>query len=270
MTDRATLRHVSSLDSMECMDAEFRKHSFPRHSHDTYVIEYVDSGTDGFFCRNSDHVASAGQFVLINPHEVHTGSAMGSGVLRYRSLYPTVAALSEVQRHFSSTGVPWMRDTVVSDPALARRFHRFWLSMDDEPVAVQENFFEMMFQLIRNHSTTGGNLKSVGPERLRIRKVREYLHCQYPTRVSLDDLSQISGLSPFHLLRSFRRETGMPPHEYLTSLRIEKAKRLLRAGTSIAQTAFETGFSDQSHLTRSFKRIIGVTPGQYLLAVDMF
>ncbi|MBI1877856.1 MAG: helix-turn-helix transcriptional regulator, partial [Chloroflexi bacterium] len=75
----------------------------------------------------------------------------------------------------------------------------------------------------------------------------------------------ISNLSPFHLLRAFRAELGLPPHAYLTQIRIERAKALLAQGWPVAQVAFETGFADQSHLTKRFKGIVGVAPGQYLL-----
>jgi AraC-like DNA-binding protein len=70
-------------------------------------------------------------------------------------------------------------------------------------------------------------------------------------------------LSPFHLLRVFRNRAGFPPHEYQTQVRIAHARRLIRAGVPLSQTAVETGFFDQSHLSRNFKRIVGVTPRQY-------
>jgi AraC-like DNA-binding protein len=52
-------------------------------------------------------------------------------------------------------------------------------------------------------------------------------------------------------------------YEYLTQVRVARAKRLLSQGYAIAQVAQKTGFADQSHLTRQFKRFVGVTPGKY-------
>ena len=69
--------------------------------------------------------------------------------------------------------------------------------------------------------------------------------------------------SPFHLVRVFRAATGLPPHAYLTQVRLQHAKRLLAAGALIAWVAADTGFTDQSHLARHFKQVTGVTPGQY-------
>jgi AraC-like DNA-binding protein len=80
----------------------------------------------------------------------------------------------------------------------------------------------------------------------------------------LTQLASFAKLSRFHLLRLFRTQMGVPPHEYQTQVRITHARKLLRKGYSILETAFETGFFDQSHFSRNFKRITGRTPGQYL------
>ncbi|MCP4688540.1 MAG: helix-turn-helix transcriptional regulator, partial [Desulfobacterales bacterium] len=54
-----------------------------------------------------------------------------------------------------------------------------------------------------------------------------------------------------------------PPHEYLTQVRIARAREMLKNGESIVSAAMDAGFVDQSHFTRIFKKFVGVTPGQY-------
>ena len=61
----------------------------------------------------------------------------------------------------------------------------------------------------------------------------------------------------------FQRDVGVSPYVYQTSVRLHKAKELLVSGTSIAQTAHEVGFSDQSHLTHTFRKYVQVTPGKF-------
>jgi AraC-like DNA-binding protein len=87
------------------------------------------------------------------------------------------------------------------------------------------------------------------------------------TALSLGELAALSGVSRFHLLRSFAREVGTTPHAYLVQQRVRKAKRLLRAGGAPADAAAATGFADQSHMTRAFVRQLGVTPARYRAAV---
>jgi len=66
------------------------------------------------------------------------------------------------------------------------------------------------------------------------------------------------------LLRQFKKEVGLTPHEYLHAYRIAKAKSSIRKGLPLIEVAYACGFSDQSHLTRLFKRKVGVvTPGQF-------
>jgi AraC-like DNA-binding protein len=66
------------------------------------------------------------------------------------------------------------------------------------------------------------------------------------------------------LTRVFAREVGMPPHSFQTQVRVARAKRLIRAGQSLAGVAAATGFADQSHFIRQFKRLMKITPGEYL------
>jgi AraC-like DNA-binding protein len=64
-------------------------------------------------------------------------------------------------------------------------------------------------------------------------------------------------LSLFHLLRTFRKQVSLPPHEYLIQVWFRQAKILLTQEYSINEVADVTGLADQSHLTRQFKRNFG-------------
>jgi AraC-like DNA-binding protein len=96
-----------------------------------------------------------------------------------------------------------------------------------------------------------------------IERAKHYLHDKFNESVSLDELAALTRLSRFHLVRAFALDTGIPPHAYQLTLRIERACVLLRAGVTAAETATQVGFADQSHFTRHFKRIRRITPGRY-------
>ena len=84
--------------------------------------------------------------------------------------------------------------------------------------------------------------------------------------ISIHDLSDAAYLSPYHLIRVFKREVGLTPSAYQTQMRIEIAKGLLARGVPVGRVAMRCGFCDQSHLHRTFKRRVGVSPAQYLRA----
>jgi AraC-like DNA-binding protein len=64
-------------------------------------------------------------------------------------------------------------------------------------------------------------------------------------------------------VRIFGREFGISPHQYLTSRRVDLARRLLLDGMPPGLTAAEAGFRDQSHLSRHFPHFLGTSPGRY-------
>jgi AraC-like DNA-binding protein len=96
-----------------------------------------------------------------------------------------------------------------------------------------------------------------------VKRARDFIEAHYTDNVTLHQLSEVSGLSSFHLSRTFRDIMGVPPHLYLIQVRIERAKTLLTDGWPLAHVAAETGFTDQSHFTKRFKAVVGVTPGRY-------
>ncbi len=100
-----------------------------------------------------------------------------------------------------------------------------------------------------------------------MQRVARYIEENYTENVPLRDLAQLAALSPCTLVNLFRREVGIPPHQYLCHVRILEAMALLRSGASPAAAAIDAGFFDQSHLTRHFKRVCGMTPGQYAASV---
>jgi AraC-like DNA-binding protein len=81
--------------------------------------------------------------------------------------------------------------------------------------------------------------------------------------LSLERLAALTGLSVWRFATVFRERVGMPPHRYVSLLRVKHAQALLRKGVSVASVANEAGFYDQSHLARRFKRECGMTPTQY-------
>jgi len=96
-----------------------------------------------------------------------------------------------------------------------------------------------------------------------VRRALELLRARLADSVTLDDLAAHAGLDKFHLCRAFRAQIGLPPHSYLTQLRIARAKQLLASGVRPTDIAPQVGMYDQSQLNYHFRRIVGTTPGRY-------
>ncbi|MES1187212.1 MAG: AraC family transcriptional regulator [Myxococcales bacterium] len=98
---------------------------------------------------------------------------------------------------------------------------------------------------------------------LAVRRARAFLHESLAHKINLDELAEHAALDKFHLVRAFRSEVGVPPYEYLTHLRVSRARELLQRGVLVAEAAQAVGFYDESQLSRHFRRIVGVAPGAY-------
>ncbi|MEW6297167.1 MAG: AraC family transcriptional regulator [Thermodesulfobacteriota bacterium] len=106
---------------------------------------------------------------------------------------------------------------------------------------------------------------SAGLAAERLQRVRRFIEDHLDGDLSLARLAAVAYLSPYHFARRFKVSTGMTPHQYVVSRRVERAHALLLAGEDgIAHVATRVGFSSQSHLTFHMRRVLGVSPGELL------
>jgi AraC family transcriptional regulator len=96
----------------------------------------------------------------------------------------------------------------------------------------------------------------------RLRAVVEYIEEHLDGGPTLEQMSAVARLSPYHFARQFKTATGLPPHQYVIARRVERAQQLLQHNhdLSLAMIAARAGFSDQSQFCNHFKRVVGVTP----------
>lgn len=268
--ERVKFWHAHELDQLELLHATYITHAFARHIHTGFAIGIIEQGAEKFYYRRAEHVAPAGHIVVINPGEVHTGQAATKKGWTYRMLYPEIALVQRAMRELTGrpNDVPHFPQPVIRDDDIVGHIRCLHLTLENpatNSLERESQFVSTLVQLISRHAEPVPKVPSAGGERQAIRRVRDYLETHYAENVLLEQLAAIANLSPFHFLRAFRAETGLPPHAYLNQVRIERAKVLLTQGWPAVQVAIETGFTDQSHLTKRFKGIVGVAPGQYLL-----
>jgi len=91
-----------------------------------------------------------------------------------------------------------------------------------------------------------------------------YLDEHWRRNVGLAELAQVFGLSSFHLLRVFRRETGLTPHQYALQLRLRRTMlELESARPPLRELAAAAGFSSHAHFSTAFRAAWGLTPAEY-------
>jgi len=101
---------------------------------------------------------------------------------------------------------------------------------------------------------------SVTPLMRRIDRAVQLIETNYARELTLGDLASTAGLSPFYFARVFQRFVGVPPHRYLTGVRLRHAARMLDDGATVTFTCYEVGFGSLSHFITAFRKRFGVVP----------
>lgn len=274
VSERARFWRDPALGDLDLLTARYVTHSFAPHFHEGYAIGVIEQGAETFRYRGQTEVAPAGHVVIVNPGEIHTGSAASLSGWTYRMLYPSVALVTEAAREVlgRSAGTPFFPRAVVHDPAIAARLAQAHRAIEGVPQVLDREtaLLLTLADLVRRYADFPQQPARLGDAPRAVARARELLGADLADDLSLTDLAQAVDLSRFHLVRLFQRHIGLPPHAYRTQLRVQRARTLLAQGVSIAEAAVAAGFADQSHLNRHFKRIYGVTPGAARLrASDM-
>jgi transcriptional regulator GlxA family with amidase domain len=91
---------------------------------------------------------------------------------------------------------------------------------------------------------------------------KEFIQLHYSERISMHDLAQVAGLSKFHFLRLFKQYCGISAHQYLTSVRIQAARKFLNKGLPVTEVCVRVGFDSPTTFAGLFKRVTGRAPSK--------
>ncbi|KUM44019.1 AraC family transcriptional regulator [Pseudomonas sp. EpS/L25] len=244
--------------------ADGRGLCYAPHSHETFSVGVVLGGESRYVNGPTREWVGRGTLVLMNPGEVHACNPRSDQAWRYLMLYLDPGWLAAVQGRAGSDFQP-LAAQLAHDPCLTGglvRLYRRLLDVATGPLERQSHAWDYASTLLERLGAPRPPLSDAAdPPRLRL--AADYLADRCAEAISLDDLSQAVGLSPTHLIRSFKRRYGLTPHAYLIDQRIRLARQRLRQGEELAEVALATGFADQAHLQRTFKRLVAATPGQY-------
>jgi two-component system, response regulator YesN len=133
------------------------------------------------------------------------------------------------------------------------------LSRDDSPETLYyflRKAFDQLFECIYQNR----NIRHTAV----FTKAKEFIWGNYNQEISLKKMAEAVGINPFYLSHLFRKEMGISFLEYLTSVRISIAKKLLQqTNLSVIQICLEVGYQDPSHFAKIFKKKEGIRPAEY-------
>lgn len=265
-SDTVTFWTDPNCEGLEAAAARFKYHSFHPHTHDGLMIGLIDTGTKSFLRQRTQFLAGPGAISVVNAGDLHTGCRAHGDELRYRALYIPVSVLAEAAGSASAGDPPGFRSGVIDDPRLFAVLCRMHATV----VASASRLKREQFLLEAVRALVGGYGSpwkprdcSIADAPQAVRAAYAMIEAGYRDELSVAAIAQALSISPYHLMRLFRRHAGIPMHALQTQLRVSLSKRLLRKGMPASQVALEAGFADQSHFSKRFKELVGASPVAY-------
>lgn len=230
---------------------------FAVHWHAEWSLGAIEIGCCDFSCDRQRHRAAAGDIVVMRPGAIHTAGVSVQG-FAMRMIYLTPDWASAAMG-WPARQQPGAVQTTRHEPALVAALCDAVDRRD--AAALRPRIVEALRLATSGPMTEAGHRTARDP---RVQSLCDELAQLDATDLDLSTLARRMGVSREHLHRLFRDAVGLSPREYSRCARIHQAKRMLRYGQTIGETAHACGFADQAHFSRWFKRLFGVTPAAYL------
>ncbi|MFN8574329.1 MAG: AraC family transcriptional regulator [Gemmatimonadaceae bacterium] len=257
--------HVTRVNThipFEILRGTYTRQRFAPHAHETYAIGVIERGASRAQIGTNEHLHRPGDVILIEPNVVHTGGAAAEEGWSYRMFYVPPGLLASMVGEDESPA--HFRRPTRADHSMAEQMvdvHRV-LEGERDLLEKESALAQLLSNMLVRYRDRALPREAPAPN-ARLARVRDYLTEHFADTVRLDELSRLAGLSPFYLIRQFRKAYGLPPYMYLELVRVNVAKAMLQQGATLRDVTYSTGFSDQSHFTRRFKRVFGYPPGYY-------
>ncbi|MGI3747207.1 MAG: AraC family ligand binding domain-containing protein [Janthinobacterium lividum] len=257
-----------ATSGIETVRAHFEGHAYDPHWHDSYLVGITEQGLQQFNCRRQQHNSTPGKVFLLEPGDIHDGTAPEAGGFTYRTLYLDPRWLDrELRAQFEEApdnAQLSFAATLAEDPRLAiATANAFEAMHHDELRIVRQTALDHLLANLTSHLRWRTLIDPDPRLPLVAQRARDYLHSHLHQDIGLDDLARVTGVDRFRLSRAFKAAFGMAPHAYLIQLRLTRARHLLARGEAPVSVAAALGFADQSHLGRWFQRAYRMTPADY-------
>lgn len=234
--------------------------------HDVASVSLVLSGT--FACRSAHGASllSAGSLFLGSAGQGYECSHQHGEGDRCLSFRFEPELFERLAHDAGASRVAFGRNELPPLRALARLTARAKAAMQRED-QLEEIALELAGAAVRAAGHIRRDAPAQSQQQARIARVLRYLADRVASQHTIADLARVASLSPYHFLRTFKRVTGVTPHQWLLRARLrEAAQRLATGGERITDIALDVGFEDLSNFARSFRAEFGVSPRGYRAA----
>lgn len=235
-------------------------YSLYRDSYDSFLLMYIEKGSLFIDFEKKTVSVSTGDFVLLDcykPHAYYTST--GCECLWCHFDGPTARAhytniVSHLGNIFSLT------DPYPVIKKLTAIFETFHTGKVVKEALISKYLTDILTSFLLYSPLSVGSYNYMNMAEEIITYINEY----FADTISVNQLAERAGLSQYHFIRTFKKETGFTPHEYIVNTRLNTAKYLLKnSQLPIKDICYNTGFSCESVFCIAFKKNLGITPTEY-------
>ncbi|MCR9248929.1 MAG: AraC family transcriptional regulator [bacterium] len=199
---------------------------------------------------------------------LHFGNEFYNQAIRVLS-HSTSSLLDNPNLKLESNELPirsfWKEDAILKKIDLLKS--KYSQGIEDP---TEDDILFDIFELTYQESQKGINaIESIKSMKVTTRKeiisrllvALDFMHSNFTKEVSIDDIANVAMLSKFHFLRTFKEAFGQTPHQYLTKIRLQKSKELLKQTSwSISEISTYLGYQQPNSFTRLFSKTFEVSP----------
>lgn len=231
-----------------------------RESYDSFLLLYIEKGSLALTVNGHSAAAAQDSFLLIDCYSPHAYSTdTGCDALWCHFDGPTARDFYE-----AITGrlgnIFTLTDSYPSVHKLRSIYNVFHENEAIREPLISKNINDILTALLLYTPLASGTEDKAGVTE----EVISYINEHFAEDITVKELAARASLSQYHFIRTFKRETGFTPHEYIVNIRMNTAKYLLKnSALSIKDICFQTGFSCESVFCSAFKKHQGLTPLAY-------
>lgn len=237
-----------------------KSYKMESHYHNLYEIYLIESGSCNYFIDNKSYKLEVGDIVLIPEGTIHNTEYIDTAHSRMLINCSRKFIPSSITEHLPKIQYLYRNPTIKQEvieifKKIEEEFARADKLSEDILKCLTHSFF---FLLIRNADTR----TIVESKNKYIEKAVNYLQQNLKNDITLTQLAKECSLSPEHLSRMFKKETGFGFCEFLNLIRLQKAESLLKQSDdlSVSEIASECGFNDSNYFSVKFKKVYGFSP----------
>lgn len=231
--------------------------SLPNHLHNNAYITNVIRGSFSEKYDHKERQCCPNTVIYHPPYEKHSDKFYEDGFLFNIEIEKSY--FEDLLNQYPTLDIP--ADCSYNKiSALFNKIYYESINNDDFSEITISGLLEEIFSLINKNN----NIPDISSYPYWLILVKEILHEERVSNISLEKISKEINIHPVHISRSFRKYFGITPGEYLRKLKAKNACIMIKEKKyPLSKVAVETGFYDQAHFTKIFKKIVGLTPLQY-------